>query len=304
MNVHFIAIGEPAMYNLAIALQDKGYQITGSDETLDEPAKLRLEQKDLMPDHFGWFPEQIDASVDAIVIGCRVDRENPELIKAQKLGLNIYSYAEFLYEQSKHKTRVVIAGSKGKTTITAMILHVMDYHQIEVDYGIDADHNGSKQLVKLTASNDFIVLEGDENLSMVDGQPKFHSYQPNIALISDICWEEKDNFYPNEAYVQQFALFVDSIVKGGSITYNEEDEEVKRIVEASENTIRKLPYHMAAHSVEDGETLLETPEGPLPIEIYGKHHLNNLSGAKWICQHMGVDEDDFYEAISTFKTAN
>lgn len=302
MNVHFIAIGGSAMHNLAIALHNKGYQVTGSDDEIYEPSKSRLKQKGLLPENFGWFPEKINTTIDSVVLGMHAKADNPELLRAQELGLKIYSYPEFLYEQSKHKTRVVIGGSHGKTTITSMILHVMQYHDIDVDYMVGAQLDGFDIMVKLTDTNDFIVLEGDEYLSSpIDRRPKFQLYQPNIALLSGIAWDHINVFPTYEGYLEQFKIFVDSIVKGGSITYNEEDDEVKRVVEASENTIRKLPYHTPEYTVENGKTLLETPEGPLPIEVFGKHNLNNLAGAKWICQHMGVDEDDFYEAIASFK---
>lgn len=305
MNVHFIAIGGSAMHNLAIALHNRGYQVTGSDDEIYEPSKSRLKQKGLLPESFGWFPENINSNIGAVVLGMHAKADNPELLKAQELGLKIYSYPEFLYEQSKRKTRVVIGGSHGKTTITSMILHVMQYHDIDVDYMVGAQLEGFDVMVKLTDANDFIVLEGDEYLSSpIDRRPKFHLYKPNIALLSGIAWDHINVFPTYEGYVEQFAIFVDSIVKGGSITYNEEDLEVKRVVEASENTIRKLPYHTPEYTVENGKTLLETPEGPLPIEVFGKHNLNNLAGAKWICQHMGVDEDDFYEAIASFKGAS
>ena len=305
MNVHFIAIGGSAMHNLAIALHNKGYQVTGSDDEIYEPSKSRLKQKGLLPEYFGWFPEKINSAIDSVVLGMHAKADNPELLRAQELGLKIYSYPEFLYEQSKNKTRVVIGGSHGKTTITSMILHVMHYHDIDVDYMVGAQLEGFDVMVKLTDDNDFIVLEGDEYLSSpIDRRPKFHLYQPNIALLSGIAWDHINVFPTFEGYVEQFSIFVDSIVKGGSITYNDEDLEVKRVVEASENTIRKLPYHTPAYTIENGQTLLETPEGPLPIEVFGKHNLNNLAGAKWICQHMGVDEDDFYEAIASFKGAS
>lgn len=305
MNVHFIAIGGAAMHNLALALHNKGYNISGSDDTIFDPSKSRLEAKGLLPETFGWFPEKITTDLDAVVLGMHAKADNPELLKAQELGLKIYSYPEFLYEQSKNKTRVVIGGSHGKTTITSMILHVMHYHDRDVDYMVGAQLEGFDVMVKLTEDNDFIVLEGDEYLSSpIDRRPKFHLYKPNIALLSGIAWDHINVFPTYENYVEQFKIFVDSIVLGGSINYNEEDEDLKQVVEASENPIRKIPYHTPEYTVEDGETLLETPEGPMPIEIFGAHNLNNLAGAKWICQHMGIDEDDFYEAISTFKGAS
>jgi UDP-N-acetylmuramate: L-alanyl-gamma-D-glutamyl-meso-diaminopimelate ligase len=305
MNVHFIAIGGSAMHNLAIALHNKGYQVTGSDDEIFEPSKSRLQLKGLLPETYGWYPEKINSGLNAIVLGMHAKADNPELLKAQELGLKIYSYPEFLFEQSKNKTRVVIGGSHGKTTITSMILHVMHYHDRDVDYMVGAQLEGFDVMVKLTEDNDFMVLEGDEYLSSpIDRRPKFHLYKPNIALLSGIAWDHINVFPTYDNYVEQFQIFVNSIVSGGSITYNEEDAEVKRVVEDSVNAIRKLPYHTPNYTIENGKTLLETPEGPLPIEVFGKHNLNNLAGAKWICQHMGIDEDDFYEAIATFKGAS
>ena len=305
MRIHFIAIGGAAMHNLALALHLKGDIITGSDDEIFDPSKRRLAARGILPEEFGWFSEKITNDLDAVVLGMHAKEDNPELLKAQKLGLKIYSYPEFLYEQSKHKTRVVIGGSHGKTTITSMILHVMHEHGREVDYMVGAQLEGFDVMVKLTDENDFIVLEGDEYLSSpIDRRPKFHLYKPNIALISGIAWDHINVFPTYEGYVEQFSIFVDSIVEGGSVTYNIEDPEVKKVVEASENTIRKFPYDTPNYTVENGTTLLETEEGAMPIEIFGKHNLNNLAGAKWICQQMGIDEADFYEAISTFQGAS
>ncbi|WP_339712060.1 Mur ligase family protein [uncultured Kriegella sp.] len=305
MQIHFIAIGGSAMHNLALALHHKGYTITGSDDVIFEPSKSRLDDKGLLPEEFGWFPEKIHSGLDAIILGMHAKADNLELVKAKELGMTIYSYPEFLYEQSKNKTRVVIGGSHGKTTITSMILHVLNYHNKPVDYMVGAQLEGFDRMVHLTEENDFIVLEGDEYLSSpIDRRPKFHLYKPNIALLSGIAWDHINVFPTFENYVEQFQIFVDSIVKGGSITYNEEDSEVKKVVEASVNAIRKLPYQTPSYTVENGETFLETPEGAMPIEVFGRHNLSNLAGAKWICQNMGVDEDDFYEAIATFNGAS
>lgn len=305
MRTHFIAIGGAAMHNLALALHNKGYQVTGSDDAIFEPSKSRLEKKGLLPAEMGWFPEKITADIEAVILGMHAKADNPELLKAQELGLKIYSYPEFLYEQSKNKTRVVIGGSHGKTTITSMILHVMHFHNIEVDYMVGAQLEGFDTMVHLTHDNDFIVLEGDEYLSSpIDRRPKFHLYQPNIALLSGIAWDHINVFPTFDNYVEQFAIFVNQITKGGILVYNEEDETVKKVAEESTNTIRRLPYQTPSYTVKDGTTLLDTPEGPMPIEVFGAHNLNNLAGAKWICQNMGVDEADFYEAIASFKGAS
>ena len=305
MRTHFIAIGGSAMHNLALALHQKGIQVTGSDDAIFEPSRTRLEKKGLLPVEMGWFPEKITSDIEAIILGMHTKADNPELLKAQELGLKIYSYPEFLYEQSKNKTRVVIGGSHGKTTITSMILHVMHFHTIEVDYMVGAQLEGFDTMVHLTEENDFIVLEGDEYLSSpMDRRPKFHLYQPNIALISGIAWDHINVFPTYENYVAQFEIFIKMITNGGILVYNEDDPEVKRVAETATNPIRKLPYSTPKYKVENGNTLLETPEGNMPIEVFGAHNLNNLAGAKWICQNMGVDEADFYEAIASFKGAS
>jgi UDP-N-acetylmuramate: L-alanyl-gamma-D-glutamyl-meso-diaminopimelate ligase len=305
MNIHFIAIGGSAMHNLAIALQQKGYQITGSDDTIFEPSRSRLMNKGLLPVKYGWYPEKITKKLNAVILGMHAKADNPELLRAQEIGLKIYSYPEFLFEQSKDKTRVVIGGSHGKTTITAMILHVLNYHNIDVDYMVGAQLEGFDTMVRLTKGNEFIVLEGDEYLSSpIDMRPKFHLYKPNIALLSGIAWDHINVFPTYENYVSQFSIFTNSITDGGIMVYNHEDDEVKNIVERSEHTIKKYAYGTPKYKIVHRTTILETSGGDLPLEVFGKHNLQNLAGAKWICQHMRVDEDEFYEAIASFKGAS
>lgn len=302
MRIHFIAIGGSVMCDLAIALDQKGYEITGSDDAIFHPLKARLAAHSLLPKELGWFPEKISTDLDAIILGTYAKKDNPELLKAQILGIKALSYPEFLYEQSKYKTRVVIGGSYGKTTITAMILHVMNYHQIEVDYVIGKQLNDFDTTVQLTEKNDFIILEGDEHpLSAIDSRPKFHIYKPNIALLSGIVWDRVNTFPNYENYVEKFNVFVNQIITGGTISYNAEDLKLVKVVEASENQIRKLPYKTPEYFVDNGRTFIETPEGNMPVEIFGKHNLNNLAGTQWICQQMGVQETEFYEAIASFK---
>lgn len=304
MKIHFIAIGGSAMHNLALALHDKGETITGSDDTIFEPSYSRLAAKGLLPKEMGWFPEKITEDLDAIVLGMHAKADNPELIKAKKLGIKIYSYPEFIFQQSQNKTRVVIGGSHGKTTITSMILHVMNYHNIPVDFLVGAQLPGFENMVKLSHESEFIVIEGDEYLSSaLDLRPKFHLYQPNIALISGIAWDHINVFPTFENYKQQFAIFIDKMVNGGILIYNNEDAEVKKLVENTDKPIRKIPYQLPQYTIENGQTLLHTPEGEMPIEVFGEHNLSNLAGAKWICQNMGIDEADFYEAIASFSGA-
>lgn len=303
--VHFIAIGGSAMHNLAIALHEKGYQVTGSDDAIFEPSSTRLKQRGLLPEEMGWFPEKITSDLDAVILGMHAHADNPEMAKAQELGLKIYSYPEYLYEQSKEKTRVVIAGSHGKTTITSMVLHVLHFHQKEVDYMVGAQLEGFDVMVKLTEENDFMVMEGDEYLSStLDRRPKILLYQPNIALISGIAWDHVNVFPTFENYIHQFELFVESITNGGALIYNSEDEEVVNVVEKSQKALKKFPYKTPEYTIEDGITFLQTEEGPIPLEVFGKHNLNNLEGARLICNQLQIMDDDFYEAIQSFKGAS
>ncbi|PQB04963.1 UDP-N-acetylmuramate--L-alanine ligase [Aureitalea marina] len=305
MQIHFIAIGGSAMHNLALALHQKGYQVSGSDDDIFEPSRSRLDRSGLLPEAMGWFPDRIHAQLDAVILGMHAKADNPELKRAQELGLPIFSYPEFLYQQSKEKTRVVIGGSHGKTTITSMILHVLNYWEKEVDYMVGAQLDGFETMVQLTDGNDFMVLEGDEYLSSpLDRRPKFHLYQPNIALLSGIAWDHINVFPSFENYLDQFRIFIEKITPGGALIYNEEDERLKTLVEETTHTIKKYPYKTPEYRVVGDQTLLETPEGPMPIEVFGKHNLNNLEGARWICQLMGVDQQDFYEAIASFKGAS
>jgi UDP-N-acetylmuramate: L-alanyl-gamma-D-glutamyl-meso-diaminopimelate ligase len=305
MHIHFISIGGSAMHNLAIALKEKGEIITGSDDDIFEPSYSRLKQRGLLPEAMGWHPENISKDIDLIILGMHAKADNPELKKARELGLRIMSYPEFLYEHSKQKTRVVIAGSHGKTTITSMILHVLNYHDKSTDFMVGAQLDGFDNMVHLTNENDFILLEGDEYLSSaLDLKPKFLWYQPNIALISGIAWDHVNVFPTFDNYIEQFQKFVDSMTNGSTLVYNEQDEILNDIALNASKPTRKHAYKVPEHQIEDGETYLETNEGPMPIEVFGRHNLENIAGAKWICQHMGVDEDDFYEAIASFKGAS
>ena len=305
MRVHFIAIGGSAMHNLALALHAKGDVVTGSDDAIFEPSKTRLAKQGLLPEQEGWYAEKITADIEAVILGMHAKEDNPELIKARELGLKIYSYPEFIYEHAKNKTRVVIGGSHGKTTITSMVLHVLNYHGVEVDYLVGAQLEGFDRMVNLTDENDFILIEGDEYLSSaIDRRPKFHLYEPNIALLSGIAWDHINVFPTFENYVDQFRIFIDKITNGGILIYNEEDPIVKQIAEESTNPIRRIPYTTLENEIVDGVAYLVTSEGPMPLEVFGQHNINNISGAKWVCQNMGIDEDDFFDAITSFKGAS
>lgn len=302
---HFIAIGGSAMHSLAIALKENGHQVTGSDDAIFDPSLTQLQKAEICPEQMGWYPEKINKNLDAVIVGMHAKKDNPELLAAQKMGVPLFSYPELIAHYARNKTRVVIAGSHGKTTITAMVLHVLNYHQKSVDYMIGAQLEGFENSVFLSENNEFIILEGDEYLSSpIDLRPKFHHYKPQITLISGIAWDHVNVFKTQADYNRQFEIFIESITAGGVLVFNEEDDTLQKMAGDAQNTIRKEPYSIVDYSNSEGVTYLETDEGPIPLAIFGKHNLSNLSGAKWICQLMGVDEDDFYQAISSFKGAS
>ena len=303
MHVHFIAIGGSAMHNLAIALHNKGFHVTGSDDEIFEPAKSRLAALNLLPEKEGWFPEKINSSLDSVILGMHAKGDNPELLKAKAEGIRIFSYPEYLYEQSKYKKRVVIGGSHGKTTITAMILHVMQYHKMDCDYMVGAQLEGFNVMVKLSEQAPVMVIEGDEYLtSPLDPRPKFHLYKPDIAILSGIAWDHINVFPTFENYVSQFTTFIQQISPGGSLIYCTEDEQLRKICPGSRDNISIIPYGIPPHYIDHEITFLK--EGDVPLMIFGKHNLMNLNGARLVCNQLGIPDDKFYEAIRGFKGAS
>ncbi len=303
MKVHFIAIGGSAMHNLAIALHKKGFEVTGSDDEIFEPSKSRIAKYGILPEEFGWFPGKITNDLDAIILGMHAREDNPELKKAQELGVKVYSYPEYIYEQSKNKVRVVIGGSHGKTSITSMILHVLEKVNMKFDYMVGAQLEGFDTMVQLTDAP-VIILEGDEYLSSpIDRRPKFHLYHPNIALLSGIAWDHINVFPTFDNYVNQFEQFIDLIEEEGSLVYCEADDELNKIANKANNPEVKLPYSTPKNYIENGVTYLITEYGDIPLQIFGDHNLQNLNGARLICNQIDVPDEDFYEAIKDFKGA-
>lgn len=304
MKVHFIAIGGSAMHNLAISLHNKGYQVSGSDDEIFEPSKTRLEKLGLLPKEAGWFSEKITKDLDAIILGMHARSDNPELIKAKELNLKIFSYPEYLYEQTKDKTRVVIGGSHGKTTITSMVMHVLKHNNFDFDYMVGAQIDGFENMVSLSDKAPIAVFEGDEYLSStLDPRPKFHLYKPNIALISGIAWDHINVFPTFESYCEQFSIFIDKIEKSGVLFYYKDDRVLESIVQKSTARITKKAYGIHPAEQLDEKTLLIFNNTKIPISLFGDHNLQNISGAKLICSELGISDKAFYEAISQFKGA-
>ncbi len=305
MKVHFIAIGGSAMHNLAIALKLKGYDITGSDDEIFEPARGRLKKYDILPDADGWNVNKITKDIDSVILGMHAKKDNPELARARELGLKIYSYPEYLYEASKDKIRVVIAGSHGKTTITSMILHVLQYAGIRADYMVGAQLDGFEVMVRLTNDAKYIILEGDEYLSSpLDPRPKFHLYKPHIALLSGIAWDHMNVFPTFENYVSQFEQFISLIQPKGSLIYCNTDPVVKRISRKSRKDIILVPYGDLTYRIHNQKTYIISGGLETPILVFGKHNVQNIQGAWKVCRQIGVDDETFLKAISSFSGAS
>lgn len=301
--VHFIAIGGSAMHNLAIALHRKGYEVTGSDDEIFEPSRTRLKNEGILPEELGWHPEKLDTAYESVILGMHARIDNPELIRAQELGLKVYSYPEYLYEQSKDKIRIVIGGSHGKTTITSMILHVMKQAGIETDFMVGAQLEGFDVMVRLSETAKYMVIEGDEYLtSPIDRVPKFHKYHPHIAVISGIGWDHVNVFPTFDSYLEQFRIFVDTIENGGCLIYDNNDIEAKKI--AANSKVKTFGYE--THQYEsDGETTnLIFGNEKVGVHVFGEHNMKNINAAYNVCKQLGINDEVFYEAISTFKGAS
>jgi UDP-N-acetylmuramate: L-alanyl-gamma-D-glutamyl-meso-diaminopimelate ligase len=304
MRVHFIAIGGAAMHNLALALHHKGYLVTGSDDEIKEPSLSRLRNAGLLPEKEGWFPEKLNNRPDAVILGMHARIDNPELLAAKELGLKVYSFPEYFYEQSKEKLRVVIGGSHGKTSITSMILHVLRENNKDFDYMVGSTVAGFDTMVRLTETAPVIILEGDEYLSSpIDRRPKFHLYQAHIGLISGIAWDHINVFPTFENYVEQFAIFANGIPKGGSLIWFNEDRELQKIASELANGVNQIAYGVPQYRIENGKSVVIAEGKEYELQIFGKHNLCNLEGAREVCKLLGVTTENFYKAASTFSGA-
>ncbi len=302
MRIHFISIGGAVMHNMAIALHKKGYNVTGSDDEIYEPAKSRLDKYELLPKNFGWFEENITKDIDAIILGMHARKDNPEMLKAQELGLKIYSFPEYMYEQTKGKKRIVVGGSHGKTTTTAMILHVLNFWKIEFDYLVGSMLEGFETMVGFTETSKIAVVEGDEYLtSALDLRPKFHVYKADIGIITGIAWDHINVFPTYDFYFEQFKIFVENLPKDGTLIYCENDAEVKRLIENATIEAEKIPYQTPEFKVHEGIASILVNQKSINLKFFGTHNLQNMMAAKFACEKAGLSETQFYEGIQSFK---
>jgi len=304
LRIHFVAIGGAAMHNLAIALHKKGYNVTGSDDEIFDPACANLAKHGLLPEEFGWYPDHITKELDAVILGMHARADNPELIRAKELGIRIFSYPEFLYDQTQDKTRVVIGGSHGKTTVTSMILFVLKKMQVNFDYMVGAQVEGFDTMVGLSDNSRIAIFEGDEYLtSPIDPRPKFHLYRPHIAVVTGIAWDHINVFPTFDNYVEQFTLFSKKIERDGKFIYFEEDPNLLKIAENLREDLTAIPYKAHPNHITEGKSFLETKYGDFPLRIFGKHNLENIQAAHMVCRQLGISDKDFYTSISEFKGA-
>lgn len=304
--VHFIAIGGAAMHNLAIAIsQKRNFQVTGSDDEIFEPSYSRLKEHDLLPEQMGWFPERIHKGLHAVILGMHATIDNPELVRAKELGLKIFSFPEYLFQQTRSKTRIVVGGSHGKTTTTAMILFVLKNLRIDADYMVGAQIEGFDNMVKLSYESRIAVFEGDEYLtSPVDRRPKFHLYKAHIGVLTGIAWDHINVFPTFENYVEQFKIFADLMEVQGRLIYFDGDENLNKIASNLRRDIVPFPYNTPDYDVRDGITYLITKNGDVPLKIFGEHNLQNLNAARMACRQIGVTDDQFYSVITNFPGAS
>ncbi|GIV28560.1 MAG: peptidoglycan synthetase [Bacteroidia bacterium] len=306
MRIHIIAIGGSIMHNLAIDLKKNGHIVTGSDDDIHEPSLSRLKLHDLLPEKIGWFPEKITKDIDIVILGMHARKDNPELIRAQELGLKIYSYPEFIYHNSINKKRIVIGGSHGKTTITSMILHVMKKNNFAMDYLVGAQIQGFDTMVKITNDNSVLVAEGDEYLaSPIDLRPKFLIYRPHIAVISGIAWDHINVFPTFENYLKAFEDFIYSIESDGVLIYNQLDAQIDSLVQkANRNDLRYISYSFPEYNIKDGKVHILLHDKKFPLKIFGKHNLQNLEAARLVCGQLDIPDEQFYSSISDFEGAS
>ena len=304
--VHFIAIGGAAMHNLAIAISKKNdFLVTGSDDEIFEPSYSRLKKNGLLPAEMGWFPERIHSGLSAVIVGMHATIDNPELLRAKELGLKIFSFPEYLYQQTRSKTRIVVGGSHGKTTTTAMILFVLKQLKIDADYMVGAQIEGFDNMVKLSYEARIAVFEGDEYLtSPIDRRPKFHLYKPHIAVLTGIAWDHINVFPTFPVYVEQFKKFTDLMEVQGRLIYFDGDENLNHIVAGLRRDIVPFAYNTPKHEVRNGITYLKTKKAEVPLKIFGEHNLQNMEAARLACRQIGVTDQQFYSVIKDFPGAS
>ncbi|MBR4498236.1 MAG: peptidoglycan synthetase [Bacteroidales bacterium] len=300
--IHLLAIGGATLHNMAITLKNDGFVVTGSDDEIFDPSYSELKENNLLPKELGWFEERVTRDIDIVIVGGKIQPDNPELVKAQQLGIPIYTYSEFIYEFSKDKQRVVIAGSYGKNMIVSIVMHVLSYYEYDYDYLLCSAVNDQESTIRLSKSSKLLIVEGDEHISSpIDERSKFEHYKPCVALLSGIAWEDVQAFPTLDAYVEQFKRYVGSLNENGRLIYCEDDELVREVISHTEANIKLIPYKTHPYELFNNHTFLKISGGRLPIYIFGEHNMKNIAGALKVCQQLKISEEKFYQALKFFK---
>lgn len=300
--IHLLAIGGATLHNIAITLQNDGFVVSGSDDEIHDPSYTDLKNHGLLPKEIGWDENNITSDIDIVIAGGKILPDNPELKKAQKLGIQIYSYSEFIYEFSKNKQRVVIAGSYGKNMIVSIVMHVLSYYEYDYDYFLCSAVNEKESTIRLSKESKLLIVEGDEHISSpIDDRSKFEHYKPCVALLSGIAWEDVQAFPTFDAYLEQFKRYVGSINANGRLIYCEEDDQVCKIISQSSPNIRLIPYKTHPYELFNNHSFLKISGGRLPIYLFGDHNMKNIAGALKVCQQLKISEEKFYQALKFFK---
>ncbi len=304
MRIHFIAIGGAAMHNLAIALKKNGHEVSGSDDEIFEPSKSRLDTHGLLPGEMGWNADRITSDLDLVILGMHARKDNPELLKAREVGIEINSYPEFLYNQSKDKKRIVIAGSHGKTTTTSMVLHVLQDLEVKFDFMVGAQIKGFDTMVQLSDAP-LIILEGDEYFSSpIDMKAKFLWYKPHVAVITGIAWDHINVYPTKESYNKAFSDFIMSVESDGCYYYFKGDSELQNVVDSISRNVLREGYDSIPHRIENGISIATLGDKEFPLSVFGQHNLQNMQAARLICHSLGINDEKFFTSISTFEGAS
>ena len=303
MKIHFIAIGGSIMHSLAIQLKKNGHIITGSDDVIREPSKSNLNHYDILPAKEGWCSKKISTDLDMVILGMHAKKNNPELLEAQKYNIPVISFPEFIFNSSKYKKRVVIAGSHGKTTITAMIIHVLNEYNIKFDYLLGAKIDALENQVKLDDSK-LIIIEGDEYFSSaIDLKPKFMHYDPDVLVVSGVSWDHINVFPTKSSYESAFSKLLNHVIeKNGKIFYYTHDLFLQKSLSAYNQLSQS--YDSPRYIIKKGQFILVHKNENIPLNIFGKHNMENMEAARQVCQEIGVCESDFYKSIKNFKGAS
>lgn len=296
------------MHNFALALAHAGHDVTGSDDQIFEPSRGRLASAGLLPKQEGWQPDLITSELDVVILGMHARTDNPELLKAQSLGLLVQSYPEFLRFATENKKRMVVAGSHGKTTVTSMILHALKGSGISTDLMVGAKLEGFDRMVDLNEAHEWAVIEGDEYLSSpVDRRPKFLWYGPHVTVVTGIAWDHV-NVFPTEAdYIAQFHAYLLTVEPNGTVVHCTEDdllnEVVAKVVDLRPD-IQWVGYATPVHAPIAGGSRVQFGSGPAQeMQLLGAHNMQNLAAARACCKAMGVDTKAFDGAMADFTGA-